>query len=452
MKLKQLTLKNFRAFKQFECAFQPGINVLVGLNGYGKTSLLDAIHIAYGQFLSSIGPGIDRGVQDPEIHRAKYTNSDDGQDFSMEQQFPVSVSCEAYSSLWGDFPHQWQRQRNTLKGRTSQVKALKDVAKALQTDVQNNAKVDLPMLGYYGTGRLWKQKKLSLSKAESLTKSSRLEGYRDCMDPESSYSAFAKWLKEETLADVERQLKIIEQAGLANAVVTGSTVRSRRLSAITQAVDVMLAPAGWSGLRYSATEQEIVVTHPSQGNVPVSMLSDGVRNMIGMVADIAYRCVRLNPHLEADAVIKTHGLVLIDEVDMHLHPQWQQLVLKNLGEAFPNLQFIVTTHSPQVLTTVKKEAVHLIQLDNGKGWTQHPIGETYGIASQDALIELMHVDPRPPIPSVLKFKQYMDLIDLGKHDSKDGKALRQELEELLGKEHDDLNRADRKIRRKGLLS
>lgn len=228
------------------------------------------------------------------------------------------------------------------------------------------------------------------------------------------------------------------------------SVRELRLLAISQAVNIMLAPSGWSNMRYSASEKEVVATHPEQGNVAVSKLSDGVRNMIGLVADIAYRCVRLNPHLGGEAVTKTHGLVLIDEVDMHLHPQWQQLVLQNLLEAFPNIQFIVTSHSPQVLTTVKKESVHLIHLEDGKGWTQNPIGETYGIASQDALLELMQVEPRPPLERVLKLREYMNLIDLGQHKTDAGVALRGELEALYGKGHEELNRADRKIRRKGL--
>ena len=451
MKLKQLTIQNFRGFKQFDGTFNAGINVLVGLNGYGKTSLLDAISVGYGQFFSAMGTGVDRGISDQEIHLAKHRDSSEDGDFNMEHQFPVTIACHAFPSYLDDFPIQWERSRNTLKGRTTQVKSLKDVAKRLQSDVQDNVTVDLPVFGYYGTGRLWKQKQLSALKEESLSSSSRLEGYRDCMDPESSYAAFAKWLRQETIAELERKLREIEKSGFPDdSLIREPSVREQRLGAISQAVNVMLAPSGWSNMRYSASETEVVATHPEQGNVAVSKLSDGVRNMIGLVADIAYRCVRLNSHLGGEAVTKTHGLVLIDEVDMHLHPQWQQLVLQNLLEAFPNIQFIVTSHSPQVLTTVKKESVHLIHLEDGKCWTQNPIGETYGIASQDALLELMQVEPRPPLERVLKLKAYMNLIDLGQHTSDEGESLRGELEALYGKGHEELNRADRKIRRKGL--
>ena len=455
MKLKKLTLSNFRGFEDFECEFQENINVLVGLNGYGKSSVLDAISIAYGQFISGFETGLDKGVHDDDIHLAKHSTQDgDFERFSMESQFPVKVQAEAFSSAIDLFPQSWGRSRNTRKGRTTQVKQLKDCAKDLQQRVQQKqtreqSPTDLPLLSYYGTGRLWKHKKLTSNKAESANKSSRLEGYRDCLDPESSYAAFSHWLRNETIADHERRMQVIEESGLSGAVVTGTTFRSTLLAAISTAVNKVLEPSGWSNVRYSATTKQITATHEVQGNVPVSMLSDGVRNMIGMIADIAYRAVRLNPHFGQDAVIKTQGIVLIDEVDMHLHPEWQQLVLQNLSEAFPNIQFIVTTHSPQVLSSVKKESILLLG-DNAQ--ITPVIGDTYGTASGDILTEIMGVNPRPRLDWVVELEKYSALIDSGLYASNEGKALRASLEEKLGAEHDGLQKADRKIRRKGLLS
>ena len=83
-----------------------------------------------------------------------------------------------------------------------------------------------------------------------------------------------------------------------------------------------------------------------------------------MAADLAYRMVRLNPDLGAMAALETPGIVLIDEVDMHLHPSWQQAVVYDVRKAFPNVQFIVTTHSPQVLSTVPAEAIRILRWDN----------------------------------------------------------------------------------------
>lgn len=449
MKLKTLTLSNFRGFTSFECRFNQGLNVIVGQNGFGKTSVLDAISVAYGQYLSAFGTGIDRGVHKDEIHLA-VTQSAPGETIQMEYQFPVTVTCEAYEALSvPDFPLSWTRSLNSEKSRTTQVSPLKNSAKRLEKAVQNGETVTLPILAYYGTGRLWKQKSLSSAKEESLSKASRLEGYRDCMDPESSYNAFARWLRNESIADYERRMEILEQSGLEDALSKGKTVRGHLLSAIGNAINTVLAPSGWKNVRYGASSKQIIATHPRQGDIPISLLSDGVRNMVGLVADIAYRCVRLNPHLEDNAVNGTFGTVLIDEIDMHLHPEWQQLVLQNLEEAFPNIQFIVTTHSPQVLSTVKKESIIVL----GKTGVVQPIfGETYGEASNDILTEVMHVNPKPRIEQVVEVERYLNMIDLGQHESSDGKAQRAKLEKMLGAEHHELQKADRKIRRKGLLA
>lgn len=449
MKLKQLAIENFRCFKQFRCEFVEGINVLVGNNGIGKTAILDAVSIGYGQFLSSIATGVDRGVHNDEIHRTKFYNDLDATNFSMEQQFPVKVACSTYRKK--DFPESWERERKTFKGRTTQVKTLREKGATLQQAIQKNERVDLPLFAYYGTGRLYAKKKLTAQKANMLKAKSRLEGYRDCMDPDSSYTAFEQWFIQESMADVKRKIQIIEESGLAGAVVAGATLRSKLLSAITNAVNTVLKPSGWENVRYDGGDEGIVTTHSQHGHIPVSMLSDGVRNMIGMIADIAYRCVRLNHHLAEKAALETEGIVLIDEIDMHLHPSWQQTILQNLAEAFPKIQFILTTHSPQVLTTVRKESVHLIQGEGHRGWTVQPVGETYGITSQDVLIELMDVDPQPPIERVMALKEYLRLIDLGEYQSSEGQELWNKLEQLYGENHPELNRVQRKISRKGLL-
>ena len=91
---------------------------------------------------------------------------------------------------------------------------------------------------------------------------------------------------------------------------------------------------GWTDIDYSFVRQNLVLKHKTRGILPIEALSDGARSVISMVADLSYRMVRLNPDLGINAVLKTPGIVLIDEVDMHLHPSWQQTVLYDLRKAF----------------------------------------------------------------------------------------------------------------------
>jgi predicted ATP-binding protein involved in virulence len=164
--------------------------------------------------------------------------------------------------------------------------------------------------------------------------------------------------------------------------------------------------------------------------------------MIGLVADIAHRTARLNPHLGESAAIETPGIVLIDEVDMHLHPQWQQVVLKSLEQAFPLLQFIVTTHSPQVLTTLRKENIRIFSCDEQGKWTApEPATSPLAHESGDALAHIMGTHPRPEIQNVLPdLHAYELLARAGKGDTNEAREIQKRLD-AAGFEFNEAERA-----------
>jgi predicted ATP-binding protein involved in virulence len=111
-------------------------------------------------------------------------------------------------------------------------------------------------------------------------------------------------------------------------------------------------------------QQDALLLETNGGIQSFSNLSDGFRNMVAMVADIAVRCATLNPHLAADAALQTPGIVLIDEIDLHLHPRWQRRVVGDLLKAFPKIQFVATTHSPFIIQSLPPiDGVRLINLD-----------------------------------------------------------------------------------------
>jgi predicted ATP-binding protein involved in virulence len=214
------------------------------------------------------------------------------------------------------------------------------------------------------------------------------------------------------------------------------------LAVVRSAVDKALGPAGWHGLEWDFAEDTIVARHTEFGRLPVNILSDGIRNMIGLVADIAHRTARLNPHLRESAAVGTPGIVLIDEVDMHLHPQWQQVVLQSLQQAFPLIQFIVTTHSPQVLTTVRKENIRVFLRDEIGAWTTAaPATSPLAHESGDALARIMDTNPRPEVPGILPdLHAYELLARAGKGDSEQAREIRTRLDSV-GFEFSDADRA-----------
>lgn len=389
MKLKTLTLENYRGFEYFSGDFEPDINVLVGLNGVGKTSLLEAISIAYGQFMSGFGTSTDRGIHISETHLAKVVAGDEN--FTMEYQLPCRIAASTKTPHNKLFPESWERSRNSIKKntKTTIVRKQKNSAQFLQKLVQEGANPNLPLIAYYGTDRLFNQNVGSMVKMPKDSAASRLEGYKDWLKPRTSYGHFVNWLYHETMANFEREMELREQASADNLVKTNH--HQARLDELRNVFNAILLPSGWSNIRYSSKAKQIVASHEKQGDVPINLLSDGVRNTLGLVADIAYRAIKLNPHNSGNALKLTEGIVLIDEVDMHLHPQWQQSIVQSLQEAFPNIQFIVTTHSPQVLGNIAPQNIKLIIKEDSKYTIKSP-SQSFGLSSNEILDEIMNVD------------------------------------------------------------
>lgn len=121
----------------------------------------------------------------------------------------------------------------------------------------------------------------------------------------------------------------------------------------------MIPDNHWQNMAYSFAAEDLtgifVTPNGEKEKLQFRQLSDGYRNIIGMVADIAYRCIKLNPHLGENAVKETPGIVLIDELDLHLHPNWQRRIVEDFKNTFPGIQFVATTHSPFIIQSLKED-------------------------------------------------------------------------------------------------
>ncbi len=274
---------------------------------------------------------------------------------------------------------------------------------------------------------------------------SRTYAYLGCLDSASDYGSFQDWFFFNFAADFEQKTKNLEREGF-DGVFDSDTPYSEILAAVSRSVDLIMDGSGWTGLRYSPSNQALVMSHPKFGEMKVDQLSDGQRNMIAMVGDIAYRCVRLNPHLAALAPSETEGIVLIDEIDMHLHPQWQQLVAGSLHGAFPRIQFILTTHSPQVISTLPAESIRILGQSDGHQWVDVPRQQTKGVSSTSVLSAIFGTDPTPRVPESELLSKYLARIQLGTHESSEGRALRDALVQHFGPDHPTIRKTDRMIR------
>lgn len=396
MNLETLKVTNFRRFERLEVSFHPELTVLVARNGQGKTSILDAATIALGTFVGAFDLGTSKHIAQADARYQRRLGHSDS-----EQVFPVRLEA----TLKGiDRPV--IRELLGAKGRTTikHASALTGLGKQLMKQVQALEPIPLPLLAYYGSGRLWNAHKNMSRKA--VLSESRTLGYEDCFSSASSFTQVQQWMTKATFAALQQQnMDVYQDHKIAD-----------QIKGIQNTVNTVLGSDGWSGFHYSVQHEELAMTHEELGILPVSMLSDGVRAMVSLVADMAWRCTKLNPQMGADASQKTKGIAFIDEVDMHLHPKWQQTVIGSLREAFPNVQFIVTTHSPQVLSTVKSESIRLISSeldrDTGKFISQAviPTMQSRGVASNDVMAELQGIDAIPGVEEARWLQSYKALI------------------------------------------
>ena len=342
MKINNIKIINFKGIKEREFRFDPNFNVIVGDNATGKSSILDAISISMGTILmrTQASFGINGGKSRPllknEIRKIMVTPENiEYTDVELSGQFKN-----------GDKIIKWQRkQAKTSKSLSyGGAKELIDLGVYYSKEVAKS--VDLPLMVYHSTARLAGEiyGKTSYEKIGS-----RFDGYYACLDPRSIKQKFMSWFK--TFED--SALKFNKDKTLYNAYVD----------------TLKIIVDEWYDVKFHWGLDDMVGKLSNDKWLPLSNLSDGYRSIIRLVSDIAYRAIKLNPHLGSDVIKKTKGIVLIDELDMHLHPTWQQKVVSDLKLAFPNIQFIVTTHSPFIVQSLKSNEI--INL-NGNLIDEHP--------------------------------------------------------------------------------
>ncbi len=446
MKLKTVEIKNFRCFESLSIDFDEQLTVFVGENGAGKTTILDAIAVAISPFVGGFDTGISKGFKPEDARLVSDFKLTDDNSFlielsprysTMEPQY--SISLMATGIINGQF-EPWSRELTGAKTQTTfgKAKVLIDYAKTLQQQVREREPVTLPIVAYYGTGRLLKQS--NTSKKSSTESRSRLYGYHDALNPNADYKSFEKWFIETSIAEYINESKariaeyineskarnelyratqeLLQKEGILSANDSfGLPVEASynpverpfpsQTKYVQQAVNKCLSISKWHSLEYEPNLRTLILSNENKTFMPVPLLSDGVKAMLTLIADIAYRCVQLNPHL-ASPCEETNGIVLIDEIDLHLHAKWQQTVLSDLQKAFPCIQFIVTTHSPQVLSTVPSHQIRIL-LDERQIYLAE--AGTQGAESSRILKRIFGVDPRPQHdPNTQLLNEYLDLV------------------------------------------
>lgn len=425
-RLDKLSLKNFRCFTRCEVELHNALTVLVAENGSGKTAVLDAAGAALSVFVNAIYPqGKVRRIERADVRLIP--NQERRMSPSLPTEYEAQATVQGAAVTWGSAVRTYGER---VRPSTQQFDPMKVAARGFGSDT-----TVLPLIAFYGTGRLWSEQRQTEYRRSSVTNvEERVGGYADCLTSSSSFKGISAWFEYRAQQIASPAYRESLAANLA------------MIAGVKLATDKVLKPTGWSNLDWDRELHALTAQHETQGRLPLYMLSDGVRTMLALVADVARRCASLNPQLSEHATTETPGVLIVDEVDMHLHPRWQQQVLGLLKGAFPALQIIVSTHSPHVLSTVDKSSIRVLRMKDGDVVVETPLIQTRGVESADVLATVMDVDPVPQLEESSALSSYRKLIEAGEAEGQEASALRQRLIAHYGKSHPVMLEADRLIR------
>lgn len=371
MVIEKVKLENFRCFEHLEVPFHSKLNVLVGANGSGKTALLLALRRCLGTFIGQFSD-IDTAEKQSMMHIAPEDVRFSHGQFAAKTSFACTVRAEGKV-------YQWSRTKEGRNGKTDS-KGTKDVDKwveKLEAQLHNPTKqydLELPLVAYFSTDRVSGERKFV--KTDKLF-SSRMRGYFNALGKLTNTEYLKEWFKNRQLEKYQSKKSVA--LDLMQQVI-------KQIPGVV-AIEYIVQPSD------ASLESDLYLAFQKDDRVEkigFDYLSDGQKMLVVILADIAMRCLLLNPQLGKEAN-ETAGVVLIDEVDLHLHPAWQRLVVPTLLNAFPNVQFFVATHSPQVISTTTPESLFILN-----NYTLHSSEYfTEGRDSNSILSEIFDVPPRP---------------------------------------------------------
>ena len=367
MNIKSITVQNFRGFENKTFEFDSKMNVVLGDNTTGKTTLLHAVQIALGAYLQAMTliPGgkayrrnfkqTDQVKKRSELSKSFLPDVNKPQINIVTDFYRATFNHDTGSINGNNIEVSWYRNSNNISRRSASelmnaVSEMEDVRRRADDTRINSI---FPLMLSFGAARLDKNYKGAEKTKARETREAK--AYKCALDEQVDFKSAFNWLYR-----YDKNLnKGKEFEGTIDAF----------LEAMGKAIPALkIIEIDTKNEEFNAEIQ--MTKDPAPHWLTYDMMSDGFKAMINIVAEIAYRCIELNGFLGRNAVKQTPGVVLIDELDLYLHPHWQQHVLADLQDAFPKFQFIVTTHSPFIVQSV--DTNNIIVLDTSYIGSESP--------------------------------------------------------------------------------
>lgn len=391
--MKDITIKNFRCYEEKSMTFRRGINLLIGDNSVGKTSLLRACNLVINAFFSGYSDENTswKSAEDDDFREIASSETLSGEDLPISITFHLSdedlpdISMSdgsTYHTHWdGEDLMILKKSKKNARNLVTGLRALKEYGATLQansimvangTATQLNA---LPLYAYYTTEDIHTIRKFDKEK-------SNFKKYPQ----KPSFGYFVNFDCKGLLDCWVKRLLVLREARKGE----------EEIGNVRNAIRRALGPDGCgiiNDIEIRQNDGEIIYILNDGREVKTDLLSDGYRRLVSIVTDTAIRCALLNKTIYGqDAYKLTRGTVIIDEIDEHLHPALQVRVLKALAGTFENLQFIVSTHSPLVISSVEsndRNVVYKLAYDNQSRTYSHRELNTYGLDASSIITAYM---------------------------------------------------------------
>ena len=415
MHFKRTEIQNFKSSEKMSLNFSSGVNLLIGDNGVGKTTVLEALALSVQTYFSRMNDITKKGITQKDV---RFTSSLVG-DASQHRMYYTPTTIKSTVELGGvEYSSEISREDETNATRTKY--AGKELATAGRELLNSQTEI-LPVICYFSTSRVVDTQKASTSSVGKNKLNDRRCGYMDCLNATLDRKALTDWAFKMAMAEYKKGMPIAEYEAFKKAVGTF-------MQKMNDLDEIPL-------VEYTRDFEDITYTENGK-TMLVNYLSAGYQSLLWMLMEISFRIALLNP--EMSDYSQAEGIVLIDEIDMHLHPRWQWKILDALHSSFPKVQFIAATHSPIIISSFRDAKL----LSIGQNGVEELSG-AYAYSIDDVVV---YKQGSSGIPQELwqRKKEFEDAFY--QRDKQNSQKALDGMKELFGEDNTEVKRAEAKMR------
>jgi predicted ATP-binding protein involved in virulence len=424
MHISNLTLERFRGVRHMPLDLHAQLNIFVGVNGAGKSTILDATAILLSWLVNRIKQPNASGRQ---------ISGGDIRNGAPSAKLEITIDDHGKPYNWSLF--KVRQGYSKSKDAASVLSGASELAQQYQKQItESKGKLNLPLFAYYPVNRAVLDIPLRIREKHSFD---LLSAYEESLTSGTNFRTFFEWFRErEDLENENRKYvtPLFKQKDYQ--------FPDPQLEAVRAALSQFMPDFNNLTVRRSPLRMEV---EKNGEKLTVNQLSDGEKCLMAMIGDLARRMAIANP--ARSNPLQGEGIIIIDEIDLHLHPKWQRMVVSGLVKVFPNCQFLISTHSPHVITHTKPDSLFLLSMTSGELTAERP-SESYGKTVQRVLEDLMGLSTTRPQNVENSLKDIFESISAG--NLKNARKSIDELETQIG-DDPDLVKARVLIKRREML-